>query len=185
MAAQWLVYQAVQLVVGKTTQASAGLGMVANAQATAFQASLAAFASTAAIPVVGPAMAPAAALAAATATAPMVAGVASAALTGMAHNGMDNIPREGTWLLDGGERVLNPNQNRDFTEFLNNERAGNGGAGTTPIVINAPVHVQAQAGVSDQDAQRQGEMMGQALTSEIRRVLQDETLQGGLLWRRA
>ncbi|KMN10187.1 hypothetical protein TU86_21785 [Pseudomonas weihenstephanensis] len=184
MAAQWLVYQAVQLVVGKTTQASAGLGMVANAQATAFQASLAAFASTAAIPVVGPAMAPAAALAAATATAPMVAGVASAALTGMAHNGMDNIPREGTWLLDGGERVLNPNQNRDFTEFLNNERAGNGGAGANPIVINAPVSVQAQAGVSDQDAQRQGEMMGQALTSEIRRVLQDEMQQGGLFWRR-
>ena len=185
MAAQWLVYQAVQLVVGKTMQASAGLGMVANAQATAFQASLAAYSSTAAIPVVGPAMAPAAALSAAAATAPMVASVASAALTGMAHNGMDNIPREGTWLLDGGERVLNPNQNRDFTEFLNNERAGNGGAGTTPIVINAPVHVQAQAGVSDQDAQRQGEMMGQVLTSEIRRVLQDETLQGGLLWRRA
>ena len=184
MAAQWLVYQAVQLVVGKTTQASAGLGMVANAQATAFQASLAAFASTAAIPVVGPAMAPAAALAAATATAPMVAGVASAALTGMAHNGMDNIPREGTWLLDGGERVLNPNQNRDFTEFLNSERAGNGGAGSTPIVINAPVSVQAQAGVSDQDAQRQGEMMGQALTNEIRRVLQDEMQQGGLFWRR-
>lgn len=184
MAAQWLVYQAVQLVVGKSTQSTAGLAMVANAQATAFQASLAAFASTAAIPVVGPAMAPAAALAAATATAPMVASVASAALTGMAHNGMDNIPREGTWLLDGGERVLNPNQNRDFTEFLSNERAGNGGGGASPIVIHAPINVQAQPGVSDQDAQRQGEMMGQALVGEIRRVLQDETLQGGLLWRK-
>lgn len=185
MAAQWLIYQAVQLVVGKTTQSTAGIALVANAQATAFQASLAAYASTAAIPVVGPAMAPAAALSAAAATAPMVASVASAALTGMAHNGMDNIPREGTWLLDGGERVLNPNQNRDFTEFLSNERAGNGGAGAPSIVIHAPVSVQAQSGVSDQDAQRQGDMMGQALVSEIRRVLQDETQQGGLLWRRA
>ena len=184
MAAQWLVYQAVQLVVGKTTQASAGLGMVANAQATAFQASLAAFASTAAIPVVGPAMAPAAALAAATATAPMVAGVASAALTGMAHNGMDNIPREGTWLLDGGERVLNPNQNRDFTEFLNNERAGNGGAGSTPIVINAPVTVQAQPGISDQDAQRQGDNISKAIEQSFGQFLDREMAQGGRLWRR-
>lgn len=184
MAAQWLVYQAVQLVVGKSTQSTAGLAMVANAQATAFQASLAAFASTAAIPVVGPAMAPAAALAAATATAPMVASVASAALTGMAHNGMDNIPREGTWLLDGGERVLNPNQNRDFTEFLSNERAGNGGGGASPIVINAPVTVQAQPGISDQDAQRQGENISQAIEQSFGQFLDREMAQGGRLWRR-
>ena len=184
MAAQWLVYQAVQLVVGKSTQSTAGLAMVANAQATAFQASLAAFASTAAIPVVGPAMAPAAALAAATATAPMVASVASAALTGMAHNGMDNIPREGTWLLDGGERVLNPNQNRDFTEFLSNERAGNGGGGASPIVIHAPVTVQAQPGISDQDAQRQGENISQAIEQSFGQFLDREMAQGGRLWRR-
>ncbi|WP_446941832.1 phage tail tape measure protein, partial [Pseudomonas aeruginosa] len=57
MAAQWLVYQAVQLVVGKTAQSTAEIGLVANAQATAFQAQLAAFASTAAIPVVGPGLA--------------------------------------------------------------------------------------------------------------------------------
>lgn len=37
---------------------------------------------------------------------------------GMAHNGMTNIPKEGTWLLDGGERVLNPKQNQDLTRYL-------------------------------------------------------------------
>lgn len=184
MAAQWLVYQAVQLVVGKTTQASAGLGMVANAQATAFQASLAAFASTAAIPVVGPAMAPAAALAAATATAPMVAGVASAALTGMAHNGMDNIPREGTWLLDGGERVLNPNQNRDFTEFLSNERSGNGGGGGN-VVFSPTITVQAQPGTSSQEAKMQGDTIYSAMQAQFTKFLQSEMRQGGLLWRRS
>lgn len=43
----------VQLLVGKTAQAAAIPAMVANAQATALQAQLAAFASTAAIPIVG------------------------------------------------------------------------------------------------------------------------------------
>lgn len=189
MAAQWLVYQAVQLLVGKTTQASAVPTLVANAQATAFQASLAAYASTAAIPIIGPAAAPLAAASAAAATAPMVAGVASAALAGMAHDGMGNIPKEGTWLLDGGERVVAPAQNKDLTNFLarqtaatdsvGSERASGGG-----ITINAPVSVQAQAGMSGDDARKQGEAMGQGLVSEIRRVLQGEMGQGGLLWRR-
>ena len=34
--------------------------------------------------------------------------IAGQTIAGMAHNGIDNIPKEGTWLLDGGERVLNP-----------------------------------------------------------------------------
>ncbi|WP_236247822.1 phage tail tape measure protein [Pseudomonas mosselii] len=184
MAAQWLVYQAVQLLVGKATQSSAGIAMVANAQATAFQASLAAFASTAAIPIVGPAMAPAAAAAAAAATAPMVAGVASTALMGMAHDGIDSIPREGTWLLDGGERVLNPNQNRDLTQYLRNANDAGGGLGGGGITINAPVTVQAQAGMSDAEARRQGEMMGQAFEERVRDVMYRETQQNGILWRR-
>ncbi|MET1069997.1 MAG: tape measure protein [Pseudomonas prosekii] len=190
MAAQWLIYQGVQLLVGKTTQASAIPALVANAQATAFQASLAAFASTAAIPIVGPAAAPAAAAAAAAATAPMVAGVANAALAGMAHDGMGNIPKEGTWLLDGGERVVAPAQNKDLTNFLARQSAatesvgeGNGG-GRGGITVNAPVTVQAQPGTSDAEARRQGEMAGEGLTATIRRVLQGEMGQGGLLWRR-
>lgn len=185
MASQWLVYQAVQLIVGKTTQSTAGLAMVANAQATAFQASLAAFASTAAIPIVGPALAPAAAAAAAATTAPMVAGVASSALMGMAHDGIDNIPREGTWLLDGGERVLNPNQNRDLTHYLRSANEAGGGMGRGGgITINAPVTVQAQPGMSDEAARRQGEMMGQAFRQTIREVVNEEFAQGGSMWRR-
>ncbi|MDD1150045.1 phage tail tape measure protein [Pseudomonas sp. TNT2022 ID357] len=184
MAAQWLVYQAIQLVVGKSTQATAGMALVANAQATSFQASLAAFASTAAIPIVGPAMAPAAAAAAAAATAPMVAGVASSALIGVAHNGLDNIPREGTWLLDGGERVLNPNQNRDLTQYLRSANDAGAGVGRGGITINAPVSVQAQPGMSDEAARRQGEMMGQGLRQTIREVVNEEFAQGGSMWRR-
>lgn len=105
LAAQWLVYQGVQLLVGKTTQMQAGSTMFANAQATALQAQIAAYASTAAIPVYGPAMAPFAAGTAAAFTEPLVAAIGASALSGMAHDGIDKIPETGTWLLKKGERV--------------------------------------------------------------------------------
>lgn len=105
MAAQWIVYQGVQMLVNKSAQASAIPSMIANAQATALQAQLAAFASTAAIPIVGPGLAPAAMAAAAAVTEPMVAAISAASLSGMAHDGIDAVPETGTWLLQKGERV--------------------------------------------------------------------------------
>ncbi|WP_316437817.1 phage tail tape measure protein [Klebsiella pneumoniae] len=105
MAAQWIVYQGVQMLVNKSAQASAIPSMIANAQATALQAQLAAFASTAAIPIVGPGLAPAAMAAAAAITEPVVAAISAASLSGMAHDGIDAVPETGTWLLQKGERV--------------------------------------------------------------------------------
>ncbi|HBX8419997.1 phage tail tape measure protein, lambda family [Klebsiella pneumoniae] len=105
MAAQWIMYQGVQMLVNKSAQASAIPSMIANAQATALQAQLAAFASTAAIPIVGPGLAPAAMAAAAAITEPMVAAISAASLSGMAHDGIDAVPETGTWLLQKGERV--------------------------------------------------------------------------------
>ncbi len=101
MAAQWLVLQAVQLITGK----SSATALVGNAQAQAIQAQIAAFASTAAIPIFGPALAPGAAAAAAAFTEPLVGAVAASALSGMAHDGVDSVPETGTWLLQKGERV--------------------------------------------------------------------------------
>ena len=43
---------------------------------------------------------------------------------GQAHDGMTNIPSEGTYNLDGGERVLAPEQNKDLSSFLKNESGG-------------------------------------------------------------
>ena len=82
--------------------------MVANAQASSMLAGINAFASTAAIPIVGPVAAPAAMAAALAATAPMVAGVSAAAFSGIAgqaHDGIMSIPEDGTWNLKKGERV--------------------------------------------------------------------------------
>ncbi|HCF0810407.1 TPA: phage tail tape measure protein, partial [Pseudomonas aeruginosa] len=143
MAAQWLVYQAVQLVTGKAAQASAASTLVANAQATAFQAQLAAFASTAAIPIVGPVLAPAAAASAAIATAPMVAGVAASALAGMAHDGIDAVPETGTWLLQKGERVTTAETSAKLDRTLDDVRSNQGQSGNTTVNI---VENKARAG---------------------------------------
>jgi len=106
MAAQWLVYQATQKLVGETTSQSSTAALTGNALAMSAQAAIAAYASTAAIPITGPIAAPAAAAAALAATAPYVAAVvASSGLSGMAHDGIDAVPETGTWLLQKGERV--------------------------------------------------------------------------------
>lgn len=132
MAAQWLVYQGVQLLVGKTAQASAAGTLIGNAQATSFQAQLAAYASTAAIPIVGPALAPASMAAAAAITAPLVAGVSVSALSGMAHDGIDSVPETGTWLLQQGERVTTAKTSAKLDATLDrvNKQSGDSGGGT-------------------------------------------------------
>lgn len=76
-------------------------------------------------PYIGPYIAPAVGAAAAALQVAQAASMKSVNLTGMAHDGIDNIPREGTWLLDGGERVLNPEQNKDLTRYLSEARESN------------------------------------------------------------
>lgn len=99
MAAQWLAYQAVQLLVGKTSSAASiamaaatGTAMAAAYAPAAAMASLASFGAN---------------------SAPAMAGIASAvslaqglSLVGMAHDGIDSVPQTGTWLLEKGERVM-------------------------------------------------------------------------------
>ena len=64
-----------------------------------------AYAAVVGIPIVGPALAPAAAVAAAAAQVAQAAAIGNINMTGMAHDGIDSIPKTGTWLLEKGERV--------------------------------------------------------------------------------
>ncbi len=89
------------------------------------------FNALAAIPIVGPAVA---AIGAPIITA---AAVGTAIATGQLHGGIDSVPREGTFLLDGGERVIKANQNRDLTAFLAGE--GGGGAGGDGMTLNMSI----------------------------------------------
>lgn len=108
-----------------------------------------AFAATAAIPVVGPALAPgvAAAAQAAMLAGSVAAGAAGAAvgagIAGIAHGGLSNVPREGTYLLDRGERVLAPEQNRDLKKFMAEGSGGDRG------VIVEQLHIMPNASVDE------------------------------------
>ncbi|MDM3352412.1 phage tail length tape measure family protein [Citrobacter sp. Cb007] len=128
MAAQWLVYQAVQLLVGKTTAAGAAASMIGQATAMSQIAGINAYASAAAIPITGWAVAPAAMATALAATTPLIASVAASSaamtagvgLTGMAHNGIDSVPSTGTWLLEKGERVMTAQTSARLDSTLEN-----------------------------------------------------------------
>ena len=50
--------------------------------------------------------------------------VAGQAIAGMAHDGIDNIPQEGTWLLDKGERVVDSRTNADLKDYLSSKGQG-------------------------------------------------------------
>ncbi|AAN67198.1 MULTISPECIES: phage tail tape measure protein [Pseudomonas] len=134
---------------------SIGHSLLAYAAAQVAMAGLNAFTAMIGVPFVGPAIAPGAAIAAAAAAGVLMTGVGSA-LSGQAHGGMENIPREGTWLLDGGERVLSPAQNRDLTGYL--QRANSVDATSKPGggAMNVEVHNYAPAQV---DVQQDGDRM--------------------------
>jgi len=66
--------------------------------------------------------------------------------TAAAHGGLTNVPKESTYLLDKGERVLSPNQNRDFTDFLGEDRGG----GQSIVIEN--IQMSVLENITDGDA---------------------------------
>lgn len=60
--------------------------------------------------------------------------IAAQTVAGMAHDGIDNIPKEGTWLLDKGERVVDKRTNGDLKDFI--AKGANGGV---TVNVNVPV----------------------------------------------
>nr|WP_298117448.1 hypothetical protein [uncultured Pseudomonas sp.] len=156
MAAQWLAYQVVQMITGKATQATAATAIAANATAMSITAGINAFASAAAIPVVGWVAAPGAMAAALAVTGPMAAAAGAAALAGMAHDGIDSVPQTGTWLLEKGERVTTAETSAKLDATLARIQADQASGGIRSsdrpisIVVNQP-------GVTDARQARQSE----------------------------
>ncbi len=133
MAAQWLAYQAVQMIVGKTTQASASTAQTFGAMAAQQMAAINAFASTAAIPIVGPALAPAAAGAALAATSPFVATVASLGAAAVGARATGGPVSEGAPYLVGerGPELFMPNT---AGSIVPNNKLGGGGNVTVNLI---------------------------------------------------
>ena len=137
MGAKRLALWAVEKLINKTTAVSAGTTMATSAQAMALTAGLNAFASTAAIPMVGPILAPGAMGAALAVAQPMATAIGgiSAGMAGMAHSGIDSIPDEGTWLLDKGERVYTNQSAQRIDEMyamMANQNQAQGGVTISP-----------------------------------------------------
>lgn len=183
MAAQWLAYQAVQLFVGKTTQASSAMAISANAYATALQAGLAAFASTAAIPVVGPAAAPAAMGAALAVATPLATAISMTAMAGMAHDGIDSVPQTGTWLLEKGERVTTAKTSARLDSVLERidarQRAGRAFDGQPGSSSKSEPRVVVQLMGGEFQGAQVTEERGSTDEEMIVRVMSREFLQGG------
>lgn len=100
------------------------------------------YATVSALPVVGPYLAPVMAGAAVALQMAQAATLGSVTLSGMAHDGIDNVPKEGTWLLDKGERVVDSRTNADLKGYLQDARSQN--ASGANIVINVPPGYTAQ-----------------------------------------
>lgn len=102
-----------------------------------------------------------------------VAQIKSTSLDGMAHDGLDNIPREGTWLLQKGERVVDDRTNGDLKEFLSAQKSGN--SSTAPIEVHAPLHIAGNVNSADKmvmDAiKRHARVVAQAVEDAQRRKM--------------
>lgn len=89
------------------------------------------FNAISAIPLIGPYIAMPMAAAASAIQVAQAAGIGSIAtpsVSGIAHGGLDYVPKESTYLLDKGERVLSPRQNKDLANFMENgQKASYGG----------------------------------------------------------
>lgn len=132
MAAQWVAYQAIQMAMGKSAEAAAigsavatGSSIAAAYAPAAAAASLASFGANAAPAMVGM-------------TSTFALGK-TLSLSGMAHDGIDRVPREGTWLLDKGERVLNAPQTDRLDNYLSRQERGGSqsqGNGSSVTIVN-------------------------------------------------
>ena len=99
--------------------------------------------------------------------------IAAQTISGMAHDGIDNIPKEGTWLLDKGERVVDSRTNSDLKNYL---AEGGGGSGDVHISVQVT-----DSGVSTQSNQSDQKQLGQMIGNAVRTVIRQEQRQGGLL----
>ena len=135
MAAQWAAYWVVEKVMGKTAQATAGMAMGFNALATQQLAGISAFASTAAIPIVGPALAPAASAAAIAATAPFVAATFALGAAATGARALGGQVRGGESYLVGerGPELLTMGTSGRIATNENLKNAVGGGGGVTVI----------------------------------------------------
>lgn len=98
--------------------------------------------------------------------------------SGIAHGGLDYVPKESTYLLDKGERVLSPRQNTDLTKFMS------GGQKTNEANVNISVAVDARGNsqMTGDGPDALGRKMAEGMKQVAKNVIMQEKRPGGLLY---
>lgn len=111
--------------------------------------------------------------------------IAATTLVGMAHEGLDNVPKTGTWLLQQGERVVDGSTNRDLKQFLAQPSKALREAQPMPSVqvqISVDARGNSSLAVTSQPgAQQFAQQMGEMIDAAVRQVIRQEQRQNGLL----
>ncbi|MCU4630562.1 hypothetical protein KTJ53_12850 [Acinetobacter variabilis] len=101
--------------------------------------------------------------------------IAAQTIAGMAHDGIDNIPKEGTWLLDKGERVVDSRTNADLKNYL-----ANGGGSGGDINFTQTIVIQSD-GSSKTNNSGEMKQLGGAIETAVVTILRRELRQGGII----
>lgn len=111
----------------------------------------------------------------------LLSSITSITMSGQAHAGIDYIPREGTWLLDRGERVVDSRTNADLKQYLSKSNGGSGGGSS--VSVNVPLSIQSESsggsGVTAEDAS----ILAGMIKSKVYEIVSNEQRPGGLLSR--
>lgn len=98
--------------------------------------------------------------------------------SGIAHGGLDYVPKESTYLLDKGERVLSPRQNTDLTKFMAGAQKTNEANVNISVAVDARGNSQMTGDVSD----ALGRKMAEGMKQVAKNVIIHEKKPGGLLY---
>lgn len=115
----------------------------------------------------------------------LTAAVQSVTMQGMAHDGIDSVPREGTWLLDRGERVVDRRTNADLKTYLAKKQDG---SRVNSVVVNSNSSLTVNNNGRDKDDEAMdfaamANNFGDRLTSRIKETVIDMMRDGGELSR--
>ncbi|HAU2966518.1 TPA: hypothetical protein JC740_000573 [Salmonella enterica subsp. diarizonae] len=115
----------------------------------------------------------------------LTAAVQSVTMQGMAHDGIDHVPREGTWLLDKGERVVDRRTNADLKAYLAKKQEGNR---VNNVVVNSSSSLTVNNNGQDKDDKAMDysamvETLGDRITTMIRKEVMEMMRDGGELSR--
>ncbi|EBN5764007.1 hypothetical protein HRI91_002345 [Salmonella enterica] len=115
----------------------------------------------------------------------LTAAVQTVTMQGMAHDGIDSVPREGTWLLDRGERVVDRRTNADLKTYLAKKQEG---VRVNNVVVNSSSSLTVNNNGQEKDDKAMDysamvDTLGDSIKTMIRKEVMEMIRDGGELSR--